>query len=179
MNTLRHNNWHVLTGAPCSGKTTLLKELENRKFLVFPEAARVYIDEQINRGLTLEQIRKDELLFQKKVLELKINLESELPKNEVIFLERGIPDSHAYYHLCGCSYDKKLLQACQKCHYRQVFLLQMVEYQQDYARTEDYRQAIEIEKLLFWSYKKFGFNPIVIPAAGIDQRLNIVLKYLN
>ena len=28
--TVRQANWHIITGAPCSGKTTVIKEIEQR-----------------------------------------------------------------------------------------------------------------------------------------------------
>ena len=30
-------NWHVITGAPCSGKTTVIRELERRGYSVVHE----------------------------------------------------------------------------------------------------------------------------------------------
>ena len=49
--------WYVITGAPCSGKTTVLKELGARGIDWNPEVARVFIEEQQATGRTLEQIR--------------------------------------------------------------------------------------------------------------------------
>jgi len=31
-------NWHVITGAPCSGKSTLIDQLADREFQTVPEA---------------------------------------------------------------------------------------------------------------------------------------------
>ena len=36
-------NWHVITGAPCSGKSTLIDQLANHGFQTVPESARLYI----------------------------------------------------------------------------------------------------------------------------------------
>lgn len=54
------NNWFALTGAPSSGKTTVLKELEKKGYKVYEEWARVYIDSEMQKGKTLKEIRKDE-----------------------------------------------------------------------------------------------------------------------
>ena len=71
---MRDNNWYVLTGAPCSGKTTLIELLQEKGYQTVPELARVYIDEQLANGLTLEELRQDELAFQKKFCNLKLIL---------------------------------------------------------------------------------------------------------
>jgi predicted ATPase len=37
-------NWYVITGAPCSGKTSVIRELEKRGYRVVHEVARAYIE---------------------------------------------------------------------------------------------------------------------------------------
>ncbi|MFP4030570.1 MAG: AAA family ATPase [Desulfococcaceae bacterium] len=56
----------VSTGAPCSGKTTLLEALARRGFAVVPETARALIESELRQGRTLEQIRRDPLAFQRR-----------------------------------------------------------------------------------------------------------------
>jgi len=89
-------SWYVVTGAPCSGKTTLLSSLEKLGYKVVPEVARTYIDNFIKNGGTVENLRSDELKFQEEVLTQKYKIEESLNQSEVIFFDRGIPDSYAY-----------------------------------------------------------------------------------
>ena len=42
------NNWYVITGAPSSGKTTLLEYLKKKGQKVYFEWARIYIDQEMN-----------------------------------------------------------------------------------------------------------------------------------
>ena len=95
------NNWYVITGAPSSGKTTTLKVLERKGYKVFYEWARIYIDQEMKKGRNLKEIRRDELAFQRKILDLKVKFEGKLPKKDLVFMERGIPDSTAYMEICG------------------------------------------------------------------------------
>jgi predicted ATPase len=37
-------NWHVITGAACSGKTTLIDQLAEKGFRTLPEIGRVYVE---------------------------------------------------------------------------------------------------------------------------------------
>ena len=44
----RHQtNWHVITGASCSGKTTLINLIENNGFKTIPEVARQYFEGEL------------------------------------------------------------------------------------------------------------------------------------
>ena len=95
MNNQRKNNWYVVTGGPCSGKTTLLQYLKSLGYHVEFEIARLYIDQELKKGKTLGEIRKNEAGFQMEVLKRKIKLEKTLSQQEQIFLERGIADSVA------------------------------------------------------------------------------------
>jgi len=51
---MRQTNWHIITGAPCSGKTTVINEIERRGIRVIHEVARAYIDRQLGKGLRFE-----------------------------------------------------------------------------------------------------------------------------
>jgi len=46
-------NWHVITGAPCSGKTTLINQLANLNFQTGLEAARQYFEIETAKGRTI------------------------------------------------------------------------------------------------------------------------------
>jgi predicted ATPase len=58
--TCNHDNFFVLTGGPGVGKTTLLGELEKKKFKCVPEVAREIIKEQMKiegEGIAMEKQR--------------------------------------------------------------------------------------------------------------------------
>ena len=174
---MENNNWCVITGAPHSGKTSVVKLLEKKGYRVVYEAARIYIDQEIAKGRTIEDIRKNELEFQKEILDLKIDIENNLPKDEVIFFDRAIPDSDAYYELCGLTGDKYLEEAMNKCEYKKVFLFDILPYERDYARTENKEEQAKLQKLLENSYKKLGLPLIKVPAMNSkEDRLEFVLN---
>ena len=43
-------NGHVITGAPCSGKTTLIDQLAGNGFQTVPEVARQYCESEMALG---------------------------------------------------------------------------------------------------------------------------------
>lgn len=173
------NNWYVLTGAPSSGKTTTAQILARRGFKVVPEAARLYIDQELDKGHTIKQIRSDELYFQHKILEIKINAEKRLPKNQIIFFDRAIPDSLAYYNLWGVGPDSIIKQSLDKCKYKKVFLLKAHAFLKDYARVESEEQAKQLELLLENAYQSLNIPIIKVPVMSVDDRVEFILSEIN
>ena len=86
-------NWYVITGAPSSGKTTLLGHLASLGYEIVPEAARAFIDEEMKSGKTLEEIRTDERVFQRNILCRVEEVENMLDPQQLHFFDRGIPDN--------------------------------------------------------------------------------------
>lgn len=173
------NNWYVITGGPCSGKTTTLGVIEKLGYHVEYETARFWIEQELKKGKTLEEMRQDEYLFQKKILELKIEYEKKFPKDELIFIERGIPDTTAYYQQsCGIKEDDLLKESLKKCHYKKVFLFELLDYQRDYARLENEQEAKILEKLLEEAYSSLGMEVIRVPKMSVQQRVEFILKQL-
>ncbi|OGH13338.1 MAG: hypothetical protein A2687_05125 [Candidatus Levybacteria bacterium RIFCSPHIGHO2_01_FULL_38_26] len=171
-------NWYVITGAPSSGKTTTLKSLENKGYKVFYEWARIYIDQEMKKGKTLKEIRADELKFQKKILKLKADFEKKLDPKKLLFMERGIPDSNAYMKILGFENNKSLKNALKKCYYKKVFLLELIKYELDYARTESQEEAMIIDSLLEKSYTDLGIEVLRIPKMSVEKRIDFILDNL-
>ncbi len=147
------NAWCVVTGAPCSGKTTLLEALQQRGYAVCFEVARDCIDAALQAGQTLTQLRGTaaaEQDFQRQVLARKVDLEAHLDAQQRVFLERGIADTQAYATQQGWNID---LPASA---YQWVFLLEPLPFAIDYARTETVEQAVQLHQLLAAAYAEQG-----------------------
>ena len=171
-------NWYVITGGPSSGKTTTVNELSKLGFHTVPEAARLLIDREMDNGKTLEQIRVDELEFQVRVLEMKIEIEGKAPKDKTVFLDRAIPDSIAYYEFWG-SDSKELEELCKERRYNKIFFLEQLPYKNDYARVEDEETANRISELLFKAYANLGYEVIRVPAMSIEDRTEFILSHVE
>lgn len=172
------NNWYVITGASSSGKTTLTTILQEKGYPVVFEAARTLIDQEIAKGKTIEDIRKDELGFQSKILDMKITIEKNLPKEKITFLDRGIPDTYAYNKLYKVSHDAVLEKAISDCSYKKVFLLDQLPYIIDYARTESKEQQDLLHQYLEEAYRSHGFDLVRVPVLSVEQRVEFILKNL-
>ncbi|MCD4694403.1 ATP-binding protein [bacterium] len=176
---MKLNNWYVITGAPNSGKTSVVKLLEREGYIVEYETARVYIDKEIEKGRIIKEIRRNELEFQKGILDLKVEIEKKLPEDKIIFFDRAIPDSEAYYKLCGLEGDKHLEEVVKKSSYKKIFLFDLLPYKKDYARTESEEDQKKIQELLEQTYKKLNIPVVNVPKmSSKEERLVFILNNL-
>ncbi len=171
-------NWYILTGGPCSGKSKTLEYLSSLGYFTFTELARVLVDVEIAKGRKIEEIRKDELNFQKKLLKMKIKLESKVDPKQIIFFDRGIPDSIAYLKKENLNVDK-VIKGSKKRKYKKVFFMEQYQFKGDYARIEDKKTAEIISKLIFETYTNLGYKLVRVPVMRtIEEKGKFILDRL-
>jgi predicted ATPase len=170
-------NWHIITGAPCSGKTTVIREIERRGFQAIHEVARAYIDRQLGAGRRIDLIKADILQFERHILHTKIRIEDTLEKSEIIFFDRGVPDSIAYYNLEGLD-PAEALKFSRRTRYRKIFFFERFDFLNDGVRSEDEIIAARLNDLLLEAYGQAGYNPIMVPVMSVKDRTDLVLKGL-
>jgi len=171
-------NWYVITGGPSSGKTKTIEYLSFLGYPIIPEAARVLIDVEKSKGKTTKEIRSDEFEFQRKALQMKIEVEDRIPPEQITFFDRGIPDSIAYYQICGED-PTPVIKASQKRKYIKVFLLEQLQLEKDYARTEDDETVKKLNRLLRESYLNLGYEIVDIPVMSIEKRVQKILSEID
>jgi len=175
-NNVIKTNWYIITGGPSSGKTTTVNLLKDRGYKTTVEHARHYIDTQKIAGKTVEEIRKNQLLFQQGILDMQIAQEQALSPDETIFLDRAIPDALAYYRFLKLSEDEKLQNAVHKFLYKKVLVLDPLPLVKDYARTEDEAAQKSIHTLLVQAYEELHYPVIHVPVLPPDERVDFILK---
>jgi len=169
--------WVVLTGAPNSGKTTLIKCLMQHGFRTSPELARVYIANEIAKGITLEEQEKDMYNRQRGVNNFVINAEAQMPANELIFLDRGFPDALAYSRIVGLD-PNEFLCDCFQHRYAAVFCLERFTFQDDGVRFENEAGADFLQKWLISDYFALGYDLVRVPILPVEERLDFILSRL-
>jgi len=177
-NLKRQTNWYVLTGGPGSGKTTTVNLLNERGYKTTIEHARHYLDTQRISGKTIEEVRRNQKEFQLGILDMQIEQEKELSPDDVVFLDRAIPDALAYYRFLNLPEDEKLLEALRTVSYKKVFIMVCLPLVQDYARTEDEAAQKKIHALLIEVYESLGFPIVQVPVLPIEERIDFILKNL-
>jgi predicted ATPase len=171
-------NWYVITGAPCSGKTTLIGELAAKGFRTVAESGRVYVEAEMAKGRTTAEIMRDAALGQRAVIDLQLGLERELPVNEVAFLDRGVPDILTYCRFLGLD-PNPLLAECFHHRYASVFLLDRFPFDWDGVRFEDDATAGLIDEWLLRDYSALAYRVVRVPVLSVEDRLTFVLETLS
>ena len=172
-------NWCVITGGPSSSKTTTVNNLRERGYVTTIEHARHYIDTQRVTGRSVEEIRANQRVFQRGILDMQVEEERGLDPKARVFLDRALPDAMAYYRFLGLEPDTEYRSMLRPGVYRAVFVLDLLPLAADYARTEDQAAQIEIHRLLTEVYAELGYRPCPVPPLPPEERVDFILAALD
>jgi predicted ATPase len=167
----------VITGGPGSGKTVLIKHLQDLGYNCMHEISRSITIEAQRQGI--EQLfLKDPLLFSEKLMkgrlkQFQASLKSEGP---YLFFDRGLPDVTAYMDYKLTNYPFHFDELCNLHRYDSVFLLPPWEdiYEQDNERYETFEEAKQIYRFLIGGYKKYNYVINEVPSSSIESRTNYI-----
>jgi predicted ATPase len=167
--------WYAVSGAPSSGKTTTVGLLAARGYRTTEEQARAIITEEMAKGRTLEDVRGAGEWFQEVILERQLALEAQLPHDETVFLDRGIPDGLAYERFLKLQPNPALTAAAQRSHYRRVFVLEPLAFAADHGRIEDSETQVNLHRAIRDTYRELGFDVVDVPVLSPEERVDFIL----
>ncbi len=171
-------NWHVITGAPCCGKTTLIDQLADKGFQTVPEAARLYIEREMALGRKINEILKNRADLQWILIDMQLGIEHELHANDVTFLDRALPDSLAFNRFVGLNPNEILLD-CFHYRYASVFLLDPLPLQRNGVRDDDAAKVGYLDEWLARDYSVLGYRVVRVPVLSPQERLAFVFERLS
>ncbi len=158
----------VITGGPGVGKTTLLNALAKKGYSYVPEVARYLIGKGYNP--------RDEG-FQEKVVKKQLEWEREYV--HATLCDRGVIDSAGYCEYFNMALAKNFPQDAAD-RYARVFILDLLpNYVNDSERDETLEEASAKHKEIIEAYKRYGYDPIFVPAIGVEKRVDFVIKELG
>ncbi len=177
----------VITGAPCSGKTTLIEKFDEQGWMTFPEQARIYIERELSQGKTLDEIRADKTAFQYAILKLNQEVERHISillsdKEDTgadIIMDRAIPDTLGFCHAFELLVTQELEAACSSVQYDAVFLLSPLPFQSDSARNESTHEQLLIHEGLKRAYQSVSAPLIEVPVLKIEERMQFMFQQIN
>jgi len=172
----------VLTGAPGTGKSTIIHELESRDFHCMHEISRD-VTLQAQKSGTDQLFLTEPLLFSDMLLKGREEQFHKATKidEEFVFFDRGIPDVHAYLNYISMDYPDKYIQSSRVNRYNFVFLMPPWEdiYIKDNERYESFEQALAIHNHLLRTYKSLKYNVIQVSAGTVENRTDYILNVIK
>ncbi|WP_299530220.1 AAA family ATPase [Ulvibacterium sp.] len=169
---------YIITGAPGTGKTTLIKDLEKEFPCMHEVSRKVILKEQENGGdaMPWQDLEKFvALVYDAFIIKLDLN-----PK--ALFTDRSILDLIAYLRLDGKTIPQQLdtFPYLDKFH-RKVFFAPVWEaiYQKDSQRLQDFDHCVALEKALVNIYREKGFEVVRLPEDTVGKRIRFIYENLN
>jgi predicted ATPase len=171
-------NWHVITGPPSCGKTTLVDQLANQGFQTVPETAHLYIEREMAKGRTIHEVLADRAALQRDIVKMQLSVEGGLRETDLVFLDRAVPDCLAWNRALGLDLNEVLLE-CFHHRYASVFVLDPLPYQENGIRDHDGVEVGYLDEWLARDYSALGYEVVRVPVLAPDERLAFVLERLS
>jgi len=175
----------VITGGPCSGKTSLVNYLASKGYGIVPETAELIIKEQLESGgdiVPWNLLRR--LEFQEELISRQIYAENSISSmlgDKTYFFDRAIPDNIAYNIFDGQKPSDYLVDTSKNQNYDCVFLLGQVSvYENSSIRKEDSFEAKRLSSILGEVYCDLGFEVLdVEPMGSACERAEFIMDIIN
>jgi predicted ATPase len=171
-------NWYVITGAPSSGKTTLINQLAQQGYSIAHEVARDYIQGLLTNHYTLEDLKRKNSQLQRDILAVALKRERRLKTQQLIFFDRGTVDSLGYFNYYQLE-AQHIKHGCERLRYKKIFYCHQLPVVDDHIRVEDTNTAIKIGRSIYRAYVNQGYQMIDLPAVSVEQRVKLILSQIE
>lgn len=177
--TIERPNFHIITGGPGSGKTSVLEALRERGYRCVDEVGRKIIQEQLMIGGNALHWG-DRKLFLELMLSRSMGDYDRVGHSEGhVFFDRGVPELAGYGPLVGFPTPAHVRKAAELFRYaRTVFVMPPWReiYQNDAERKQDFAEAIASYELAVATYWEFGYEPVDVPKVSVTERARFILE---
>ena len=173
--------FHVISGGPGSGKSTLIDALEQHGYARTVEAGRAIIQDQVAIGGTALPWG-DRALFAELMLSWEMR-SYRLAQDQTgpVFFDRGVPDVSGYLSLCNLPVPPHMEAAAQQIRYNKtVFLAPPWPdiFGQDAERKQDFDEAVGTFTAMETTYRRFGYEIALLPKTSVEERVAFILEKL-
>ncbi|MEU9151942.1 AAA family ATPase [Streptomyces sp. NPDC048417] len=174
----------ILTGAPGAGKTSILRQLQQRGFDVVDEAATAII--------TREQAEGDaepwtQAAFVEKVAVLQRQRQMQSASGDVALqiYDRSPICTHALSTYLGRPVSEELSAEIdritrERVYEQQVFFIRNIGYcEPTAARRISFRESLAFERIHERSYRQFGYELVDVPAGAVAHRAEMIADTIS
>ena len=159
----------------------MIEALAKIGYQVVPEVARSYIESQIAAGKNLHDVVKDQITFQRIVLNQMLEIERQLDQQKLVFFDRALPDGIGYYRYAGLDPDEVFaLCRAHSRQYRQVFFfdaIPLAENTTDHVRRENEQESLALGDAIRRGYIELEYDLIPVPVLPLEERLSLILHH--
>ncbi|HSM01940.1 MAG TPA: AAA family ATPase [Acidimicrobiia bacterium] len=173
------DRFHVLTGAPGTGKTTILENLGS-DISVVPEPARRVLETWRAEGNPLPARMDPDMMIERMIDLATRDLEMARRRGPVVF-DRGLIDCVAYARHLDRD-DTRAVAAVGDHRYSERVLLTAPWreiYATDDERTMDFEDVERFHATVVRTYLDAGYELIVVPNASLAERVAFVRRHLG
>ena len=178
---MQKHNYFIITGAPGSGKTSLINSLRDEGHRCIAEPAREIIAEQkIIDGPAIYEKEPRlfiELMLSRFIYTYNLNIKHK----QLVLFDRGIPDIIAYARLANKDFVNYINAANIYQYNINVFYLPVWDkiYINDHERKMSHKAAKEFDKIIRQSNMELNYKIIEVPLVNIQERTKFVEKMLS
>ncbi len=170
----------IITGAPSTGKSSVVKGLISKGYTCHDEIARQVIKENQNKDNELLPW-KNMLAFSDEVFRRMQELVNSIDNNKTCFLDRSMVDLIGYMEFANQEAPSRYAAGALQAGYsKNVFFMPFWKeiFANDAQRLESMTEAMNIDKALRKAYTNLGFKLIEVPQGTIEERVNFILNFL-
>lgn len=169
------DRFHVLTGGPGGGKTTLLAALAARGYAVTSEAGRALVRAGADRS--------DPVAFAEAILEWETRSYAwALDQPGTVLFDRGMPDVAGSWLAMGREVPPHVEATIAACRYAPTVLVAppwREIYVTDAERDQTWETAVATYEVMVAAYGRYGYECVELPRVGVEERVAFVLGHLS
>jgi predicted ATPase len=172
---------HLVTGAPGTGKSTLVAALAEAGIETSAEVGRQIIREQVAAGGNALPWA-DEVAFAALMLPREIAArEAALATGGSVVLDRGVPDVIGFLAASALPIPPAFDRAARELRYNaRVFLAPYwpAIFMTDTERPRPAAYAEATDRVMRDTYRRYGYELVELPLASVAERVRFVLEQL-
>jgi predicted ATPase len=171
---------HVLTGAPGSGKSTILDALGGDVRTVGEPAREILAEQRAIAGDGTYD--RDASLFVDLLLQRSIDNHAAAQREEgLVVFDRGVPDCVAYASVMGIDPTPSIRASERFRYHGEVLMLEPWEaiYDTDDERTMSFADTFPFHDALVDAYERSGYALVVVPPGSVENRVAFVRRFLS